>query len=62
MNDLEIVRNIKRELIRTRKEIDALQGKEKKEAWKAYAELLTSLDLGALNNPSHVGQPVPTSS
>jgi len=51
LNDLEIVRNIKRELIRTRKEIEALNGKEKKKAWKAYAELLTSLEIGTLNSP-----------
>ena len=51
MNDLEIIRNIKRELIRTRKEIETLNGKEKKKAWKAYAQLLTSLDIGTLNSP-----------
>lgn len=51
LNDLEIIRNIKRELIRTRKEIETLNGKEKKKAWKAYAQLLTSLDIGTLNSP-----------
>lgn len=50
LNDLEIIRNIKRELIRTRKEIETLDGKEKKKAWKAYAQLLTSLDIGTLNS------------
>jgi len=51
LNDLEIVRNIKRELIRTRKEIETMNGEEKKKAWKAYAQLLTSLDIGTLNSP-----------
>jgi len=50
LNDIEIIRNIKRELIRTRKEIETLNGKEKKKAWKAYAQLLTSLDIGTLNS------------
>jgi|GEM_PF-2827179 len=62
LNDLEIIRNIKRELIRTRKEIEALKGEEKKKAWKAYAELLTSLDIGAVSNPPRTRQPIHTSS
>ena len=57
LNDLEIIRNIKRELIRTRKEIEAMNGEEKKKAWKAYAELLTSLDIGTLGSPPHTRQP-----
>lgn len=49
MNDLEIMRNIKRELIRKRKEIDAMKNvEEKSKALKAYAEFLTSLETGAL--------------
>ena len=50
LKDLEIIRNIKRELIRTRKEIENMNGEEKKKAWKAYAELLTSLDIGTLDS------------
>ena len=47
MNDLEIVQSIKSELICRRKEIEALlKGEEKNRALEAYAELLTSLQLG----------------
>ena len=47
LNDLEFIRRIKRELIRRRIEIDSMKrGKRKKKALKAYAELLTNLELG----------------
>ncbi|UCG45361.1 MAG: hypothetical protein JSV58_00860 [Candidatus Bathyarchaeota archaeon] len=62
MNDLEIIRNIKRELIRTRKEIEAMKGEEKKEAWKAYADLLTSLDISTLDSHPRSRQPFTASS
>jgi len=49
LNDLEFIRNIKRELIRKRKEIEAMRNaEEKRNALKAYAELLTSLEIGTL--------------
>ncbi|UCC33376.1 MAG: hypothetical protein JSW53_06330 [Candidatus Bathyarchaeota archaeon] len=56
MSNLEVIRSLKRDLIRMRKEIEAMDGREKKEAWKAYAELLTSLEVGrrdSLPRPSH---------
>ena len=54
MNDLEIIRNIKRDLIRKRKEIETMNdAKEKNEALKAYAELLTSLEIGTLDSPTY---------
>ena len=56
LKDLEIIRNIKRELVRTRKEIEAMNGEEKKKAWKAYAELLTSLEIGTLDSPPRARQ------
>ena len=62
LKNLEIIRNIKRELIRTRKEIEAMSGEEKKKAWKAYAELLTSLDIGTLDSPPRARQPFAPSS
>ena len=47
MRDLELVRRIKRDLIRKRSEIDKMKsGKRKIKAMKIYAELLTSLELG----------------
>lgn len=47
MNDFEIVQSIKSELICRRKEIEALlKGEEKNKALEAYAEILTSLQLG----------------
>jgi len=47
MNDFEIVQSIKSELICRRKEIEALlKGEGKNKALEAYAELLTSLQLG----------------
>ena len=47
MNDLEFIRRIKKELIKKRKEIDAMKpGKRKKKAIEVYAELLTTLELG----------------
>jgi len=52
LKDLEVVRNIKRDLVRMRKEIDTLPNvEEKSETLKAYAELLTSLEIGTLVNP-----------
>ncbi len=47
MNDFEIVQSIKSELICRRKEIEALlKGEEKNKALEAYAEILTSLQIG----------------
>jgi hypothetical protein len=47
MNDLDFVQRIKSELIFRRKEIEALlKGEEKSKALEAYAELLTSLQIG----------------
>ncbi|UCE16889.1 MAG: hypothetical protein JSV12_04620 [Candidatus Bathyarchaeota archaeon] len=52
MNDLEIIRDIKRELIRKRKEIeDIWKEEDRSRALKAYAELLTSLEIGAFKEP-----------
>lgn len=49
LKDLEVVRNIKRDLVRMRKEIDAMPNvEEKSTTLKAYAELLTSLEIGSL--------------
>jgi len=49
LNDLEVVRSIKRELVRMRTEIGTIANvEEKKEALKAYAELLTNLEIGTL--------------
>ena len=51
LDDLKIVRNIMRELIRKRKEIEAMKNVgEKKKALKAYAEFLTSLETGTLES------------
>ena len=53
MNDLEVVRNIKMELIRRRREIDALKNVEDKEkVLKVYADLLTSLEISTLGSPT----------
>lgn len=47
LNDLEVIRRIKRELIRKRREIDAMKDENsKKKAMKVYAELLTNMELG----------------
>ena len=47
LNDLEVIRRIKKELINKRREIDSMKtGKRKKKAIKVYAELLTNLELG----------------
>ncbi|UCE44479.1 MAG: hypothetical protein JSV57_03105 [Candidatus Bathyarchaeota archaeon] len=46
LSNLEVIRSLKRDLIRMRKEIEAMDGQEKRKAWKAYAELLTSLEVG----------------
>ena len=44
MNDLELIRRIKRELILRRTQIDSMKrGKRKKKALQVYAELLTTL-------------------
>ena len=47
LNDLEVIRRIKKELINKRREIDSMKtGKRKKKAIKAYVELLNNLELG----------------
>ena len=47
MNDLELIRGIKRELVRIRTQIDAMKrGKRKKKALEVYATLLLNLELG----------------
>lgn len=47
MSELEIIRDIKRKLIRKRKEIEDMKNEEdKNKALKAYAELLTNLEIG----------------
>lgn len=49
LNDLETIRNIKRELFRMRREIDGMKNREeKKDVLKTYAELLTRLEIGKL--------------
>lgn len=46
MNELELIRDIKRDLVRKRLEIDKMKsGKRKTEAMKIYAELLTTLEM-----------------
>ena len=53
LNDIEIVRKIKRDLIHTRKRIENMKDvEEKKKALKVYVELLTSLEIGA-SDSSH---------
>jgi len=52
LNELEIIRDLKRELVRRRREIEAMWKEEDRDrALKAYAELLTSLEIGALKEP-----------
>jgi len=47
LSELEIIRDIKRKLIRKRKEIEDMKNEEdKNKALKAYAELLTNLEIG----------------
>jgi len=47
LNDLEVIRRIKRELIRKRREIDSMKDeKSKKKAMKVYAELLINMEIG----------------
>jgi hypothetical protein len=47
LNDLEVIRRIKRELIRKRREIDGMKDeKSKKKAIEVYAKLLMTMDLG----------------
>jgi len=54
LDDLEIIRNIKRDLVRKRKEIETMKNvEEKNKALKAYAELLTSLEIGILNSRTY---------
>ena len=56
MDDLEIMRNIKRELIRKRKEIEAMKNmEEKNKALEAYAEFLTSLETVILEKLTPAG-------
>lgn len=48
LSDIEIVHKIKRDLIHTRKRIENMKDmEEKKKVLKVYAELLTSLEIGA---------------
>ena len=52
LNDIEIVRKIKRDLNHARKKIENMKDvEEKKKALKVYAELLTSLEIGASDSP-----------
>ncbi len=52
LNDIEIVRRIKRDLIHTRKRIEDMKDVEEKEkALKVYVELLTSLEIDTSNSP-----------
>jgi hypothetical protein len=47
--DVKIIRNIKRDLVLKRREIEHLANTEqKKKALKAYADLLTSLEMKTL--------------
>lgn len=47
-----------RQLIRKRQEIDAMKNvEEKNKALKAYAELLTSLEMGTFKGPTPTRQP-----
>ena len=62
LSDLEIIRNLKRDLIRMRREIEFMNGEDKRKAWKAYAELLTSLEIGTLDSRPRTRQPSDTSS
>lgn len=49
MKDFELVRSIKRDLIRKRMEINKMKsGKRKTKAMKVYAQLLTNLELGII--------------
>jgi hypothetical protein len=50
LNDPELIRGIKRELIRIRTEIDTMKrGKRKKKALESYAKLLLNLELGNIS-------------
>jgi 5-bromo-4-chloroindolyl phosphate hydrolysis protein len=56
LNDIEIVRKIKRDLTHARKKIENMKDvEEKKKALKVYAELLTSLEIGASDSPRATG-------
>mgnify|MGYP001030020594 CR=1 FL=1 len=60
LNDLEIIHKIKRELIRKRQEIEAMKNmEENNEALRAYAELLTTLEIGTFESPTSTKQPFP---
>ena len=49
MKDFELVRSIKRDLIRKRMEINKMKsGNQKTKAMKVYAELLTILESGTI--------------
>ena len=53
MDDIEIVRRIKSDLVQSRRRIENLKDLEgKKKALKVYAELLESLEIGAVNIPT----------
>ena len=53
LNDIEIVRKIKRDLTHARKKIENMKDvEEKKKALKVYAELLTTLEIGASDSSS----------
>jgi hypothetical protein len=46
LNDLELIRRIKSELVLKRREIDAMKDeKSKKKAMKVFVELLTTMEL-----------------
>jgi len=50
LNNLKLMRDMKRDLIRNSKEIDKINsGKRKLKAMKVYAELLTTLEFGEAN-------------
>jgi hypothetical protein len=49
LKDFELVRSIKRDLIRKRMEINKMKnGNQKTKAMKVYAELLTNLELDTI--------------
>ena len=52
MNDLELIRNVKRDLIRMRDKIDSVKTAEgKRQTVETYVKLLTSLEISSLNSP-----------
>lgn len=53
MGDIEIVRRIKSDLAQSRRRIENFKDPEgKKKALEVYAELLESLEIGAVNIPT----------